>query len=78
MGPDKDFSLRMHRRYNDIVREVAEDTGAYLFDIEVQFASMRPRDLQAVFMDDGIHFTAVGKAVLSQRVASLLRQEVLD
>ena len=76
--PDKDFSLRIHRRYNDIVREVAEDTGAHLFDIEVPFALMRPRDLRAVFMNDGIHFTAVGRAVLSQRVASLLRQEVLD
>jgi lysophospholipase L1-like esterase len=74
---DKEFAMRMHRQYNDVVRKVARDHDAYLIDMEAEFESMSASDLKAMFTEDGIHFTDLGRAVLSQRIASALRERVI-
>ena len=66
---DKESVLALHRRYNQIVREVASATGALLLDLEPEFelpAGMR------YFKEDGIHFTPKGREILAMRVAEFL------
>lgn len=75
--PNKAFSLKMHREYNDVVREIAKEHGAYLIDMEAEFGSMGVPVLSELFLIDGIHFTAIGKAVLAQAIARELQQGVL-
>jgi lysophospholipase L1-like esterase len=73
--PDKDFAVRMHRRYNRIVREVAAEKGAYLLDLEYELG--RLGDSRRVFGEDGIHFTKFGVTLVGQIVSEFLRKEVL-
>lgn len=57
------FVLNEH---NDITREVAEETGSYLFD----FAEVMPTDTQ--YFDDGRHYTAEGNALRGQLIGDAI------
>jgi len=72
---DKQSSVSMHRRYNQIEREVVAETGSYILDLERDFDSRD--DLSTIFMLDGIHFTPAGLALVAQRVSDLLGQVAL-
>ena len=50
---------RLHSEYNAIVREVAKDTGALLFDLEAELTDLEGDEVN-IFSADGIHFTDPG------------------
>jgi lysophospholipase L1-like esterase len=54
---DLDQLIPLHQRYVSIVREVAEETGAPLCDLERSFAALPEPDLARSFDKDGIHLT---------------------
>jgi lysophospholipase L1-like esterase len=54
---DLDQLVPLHQRYVEIVREVAEETGAPLCDLERDFAALPEPELVRSFDDDGIHLT---------------------
>ena len=60
----------LHRRYNDVVREVQREGGAELLDLERELAA-RP-DRTQLFDDDGIHFDEAGRALVAERFAALV------
>jgi lysophospholipase L1-like esterase len=72
---DQESVPRLHRMYNEVVREVARDTGAFLLDLEREFESLDTSALKEIFTDDGIHFTESGLDRLGRRVASFLQEE---
>lgn len=49
--------IPLHQRYVSIVREVAEETGAPLCDLERDFAALPEPELMRSFDADGIHLT---------------------
>jgi hypothetical protein len=54
---DLDQLVPLHQRYVEIVREVAEETGAPLCDLERDFAALPEPELARFFDADGIHLT---------------------
>jgi lysophospholipase L1-like esterase len=54
---DLDQLVPLHQRYVSIVREVAEETGAPLCDLEREFARLPEPELARSFELDGIHLT---------------------
>ena len=57
--------IELHRRYNDEVRRVAEETGATLFDLERQIDGMDKQDL---FLRDHIHLSDAGRTLAAERL----------
>ena len=58
--------IEAYARYNDVIREVARESGALLIDDE----SMIPGD--PTHFHDTVHFTDTGSAVQAQRVSTAL------
>jgi len=58
----------LHRRYVEIVHEVAQREGAPLCDLAARFDSLPPDERRSQFMADGIHLTPAG----DQRAADWL------
>jgi lysophospholipase L1-like esterase len=72
---NKEASVRLHREYNEIAREVAQQGGAYLLDLE---AEMSPRtDHGKLFSQDGIHFTPPGLMVVALQIARFVDDRIL-
>ncbi|MCL5270349.1 MAG: GDSL-type esterase/lipase family protein, partial [bacterium] len=55
-----------HRRYAQIVREVAAREGAPLCDMAAEFDKLSRKDLDACFIHDGIHLTPKGDEVAAR------------
>ncbi len=71
-GSSEAAILAAHRDYNRIVREVAADRGWPLLDLETRLAALTEDDLRRVFLDDGIHLTARGLALVAQELAAAI------
>jgi lysophospholipase L1-like esterase len=71
---DAEGAMKLHRAYNEIVRETARRTGAILLDLEAE-AEARD-DLATLFIADGIHFTEAGNAWVGGRVAQCIEKNV--
>jgi lysophospholipase L1-like esterase len=69
---DKESVVTLHKAYNEVVRQVADD-GAILLDLDSEISSASHRSLRALFMDDGIHLTSIGLAVIGARIADLVQ-----
>lgn len=67
----------LHRSYNHVVREVAEERGAFLLDLERDLGKLSPRRVARVFSADGIHFSDSGLRQVSRRIANFLQAEGL-
>jgi lysophospholipase L1-like esterase len=74
---DTDSVPRLHRAYNQVVREVAREAGAALLDLERDWFELSPRRLSRMFTDDGIHFSDEGLQALARRIAGFLREQGL-
>jgi len=74
---DTDSVPRLHRAYNQVVREVARETGAQLLDLERDLFELSPKRLSRIFTDDGIHFSDDGIQFVSRRIARFLRERSL-
>ncbi len=69
-GTDADSIRKLHKAYNEIVRQTALGQGGILLDLE---ASLKDRDdLNVLFKKDGIHFTDAGFEVLVRQTAEFL------
>ena len=69
-------AIDLHRRYNEIVREVAADQGALLLDLEAEMNELE--DIEDYFREDGIHFSKeTGRLYVARRMADFLRSELL-
>ena len=68
----------LHRRYVEIVREVARQKWVVLCDAAAEFEAL-PQDLvrDELFMADGIHFTDEGNKALAAAILECLRQNDL-
>ncbi len=70
---DSSACIAAHRRYNEIVREVAKaEPTAVLIDLEARFGGFPAVRLGRIFTADGIHFTPEGLAL----VASLITDQL--
>jgi len=70
-GPGED-PIRLHRRYNDIVRNVATSQQVPLVDLEEEFLRRRREHF---FEADGIHLTSRGHNHIARLILALLREE---
>jgi lysophospholipase L1-like esterase len=77
--PNKQFAVSMHKKYNEIVREVAQETDSFLLDLESDFNS---RDnIKKIFRGDGkggIHFSPFGTKSVSRLIVELIEKRVLS
>jgi lysophospholipase L1-like esterase len=73
----RQWQLRIHAEYNDIVREVATRHGAYLLDLTGIFAVQEPLRRDALVSADGVHLTAAGERLVAQSVMQVLEQHGL-
>ncbi len=73
---DKDSVIALHDEYNSKVREVASSGPAILMDLAVELGALSTRQLASVFMQDGIHFTSAGLALIATRVADEISREL--
>jgi lysophospholipase L1-like esterase len=71
----KQQAIAMHRQYNQIVRDLAWHTGAYLLDLESDFSDLK--DPTQVFKSDGIHFVEEGLALVARRLTVFIERQVL-
>lgn len=69
---DSESAIRLHRAYNEVVRETARRTGAVLLDLEAEAEARQ--DLDTLFIADGIHFTDAGNAWVGGRVAQCIEE----
>lgn len=66
---------RLHREYNQAVREVANERGALLLDLERELEARMDRD--ALFLRDGIHLSEAGIVAVAARFAAFVREHTL-
>ncbi|MEW6741873.1 MAG: GDSL-type esterase/lipase family protein [Planctomycetota bacterium] len=71
----KEQVLELHRRYNDVVREVAREQGWFLLDLDADSAAVD--DPASIFLADGIHFTPRGLQWVATCLAELVVKQVL-
>jgi len=74
--PDKEFAVRIHSEYTDIVRAVSGDPGGILLDLEAELSELSDTALAEVFLEDGIHFTRFGLGLIAERVAAVVLEAV--
>lgn len=67
---DKTSVVRLHRAYNDVVRDVASQHGWPLLDLAAD--PLTPERARAMFIADGIHLTPGGAAVVARRIAEFV------
>ncbi len=67
--------VKLHRRYNEIVREVAKERDAFLLDLEAEFDSLE--NVQSLFSDDKIHLRSDGIKVMAHKVSGFISSDVL-
>ncbi len=67
--------VKLHKRYNEIVREVAKEHHAFLLDLEADFGSVE--NIQPLFLDDKIHFTSEGIKVVAHKVSDFISSKVM-
>ena len=67
---DKASVITLHRAYNQVVRTVAARNGWLVLDLEREFENRL--DLPEIFLEDGIHLTDQGLALIADRVADFL------
>jgi lysophospholipase L1-like esterase len=72
---DKQSAVRLHRQYSQIVREVAALSKAPLLDLEAEFTGIE--DLRAVFLEDGVHFTPSGLALVGKELSDFVEERFL-
>ncbi len=72
---DKESGIELHKAYNATVRSVASLSGAHLLDLE-QLLNKIP-NLGHIFLEDGIHFTPSGLALVSVEIAEFIENTVL-
>ena len=75
---DEETAVTLHREYNQVVRENAEEKGIILLDLEANLDSLPEGDLESIFMEDGIHFTPVGVLEVADRIVQTIEEEILD
>ncbi len=68
-------AVEQHRRYNDVVREVAAATGAPLLDLAARVEALP--EIAPLFRRDGIHFTPAGMAWLGETIGSFVEERLL-
>jgi lysophospholipase L1-like esterase len=67
--------VKLHKRYNEIVREVAKERHAFLLDLETEFNPLE--NIQSLFSEDKIHFTNDGIKVMAHKVSDFISSNVL-
>ena len=75
-APNKGSAVTMHRKYNQIGRNIAEETGSFLLDLEFDFNSLD--NCEEMFQRDGIHFPELGLDLVAERIAEFVEATVLS
>jgi lysophospholipase L1-like esterase len=75
-APDERTVVERHRAYAQIVREVAEEEGAILLDLERSYQDRA--DLAELFLEDGVHFTERGYELVAEIVSDLVARELRE
>jgi lysophospholipase L1-like esterase len=65
---DKKTAARMHRDYNQVVRDIAGTGDSFLLDLEEELNTVSRDTLEALFRRDGIHLKPAGLAVIAGRI----------
>jgi len=73
---DAATALVDHARYADAVRRVAASEGAWLLDLERDFAGLPPDILRRFFRVDGIHLSLLGAAEVALRLDALVAERM--
>jgi lysophospholipase L1-like esterase len=75
---DKESVIRLHRKYNEVVRDVAARTSGYLLDLESEINEMH--GIQEIFLSDGIHFTQHGLALVAFHLTQFIatNEQIFD
>lgn len=67
---DKESVIRLHRQYNQALRELTKAKGWYLLDLEQAYETSP--DLERIFTKDGIHLTDDGRNIIGTDVANFI------
>jgi lysophospholipase L1-like esterase len=73
---DKQSVIDLHQRYNEITREVADESGAGIVDLARSVDKNSDEDVKAIMSLDGIHFTPEGMAVIARLLADEIEATV--
>jgi hypothetical protein len=65
----------LHRSYSEVVRDVAKASSSFLLDLESEYDASQA--LGQIFLDDAIHFTRFGLALVAKDLAERVRGEIL-
>jgi lysophospholipase L1-like esterase len=69
--PEVDLN-KTHRRYNDVIRDIAEAERVTMVDLESLFDSLP--DKSSYFLKDGIHHREKGLSVIAQAIFEVMKQ----
>lgn len=71
----QESAIALHKRYNDIVREVAQEEGSPLVDLENEMGASK--DIASLFTGDRIHFTPEGLKTMANDIARFILEKGL-
>lgn len=75
---DKKTAIRLHKEYNQVVRNIAQDGTSYSLDLEAEYNNLSAENLAALFLADGIHMTDIGLAVIAKRISEFIETHILS
>lgn len=70
----QDSVVNLHRKYNNVVREVAERENLYLLDLEKLIGARQ--DLASLFSADGIHPTRKGIELMAKLIGQYIYEHI--
>ena len=73
---DKPSGLRLHSRYNALVRDHFSGDGSLVLDLETEFSGAPDPELATLFTEDKIHLSEPGLRAVADRVFETLRSSV--
>jgi len=72
---NKASSVALHKRYNQVVRDVGREKGVPVLDLETEMDKLSDEELEAAFTEDGIHLSAQGKELVGALVSDYVSVE---
>ena len=65
---DKPSIIRMHEAYNDVIRSLARENHVPLLDLASRLEAKPAKEIQNLFLSDGIHFTEAGLDTIAGQI----------
>jgi len=75
---DKPSAIKLHRKYNEVVRAIPETANVHILDLEEEYSAYEDESLRAIFLEDGMHLRNHGLQVMGDQIAEFISERIID